>query len=121
MTQEQKQFIIKALQTGIPALAKDHIAALEEVAAIAEAKQEDLDGQEGWKVLNQTRHENIINVLYGSLPFMAEEYVKAYFDAVNAGQAKFNENRKIREEKEKADAEKDQGDEAPVATEKTPA
>lgn len=106
MEQEQKQFIIKALQTGIPALAKEHIEAFEEVIRVSEAKQEDIDGQEGWNILNQTLHSNIINTLRNSVPFMANEYILAYVDAVNGGQAKFNENIKIREEKEKDEAEK---------------
>lgn len=103
MTQEQKQFIIKVLESGIPALAKEHIEAIEEVARVSNAAQEELNGQEGWLFLNQIRHENILNTIQASIPFMADEYISAYFEAVNASQAKFNENIKARQEKEAAE------------------
>ncbi len=103
MTQEQKQFIIKVLESGIPALAREHIEAIEEVARVSNAAQEELNGQEGWLFLNQIRHENILNTIQASIPFMADEYISAYFEAVNACQAKFNENIKARQEKEAAE------------------
>ena len=105
MTQEQKQFIIKALESGIPAIAKEHIAALEEVAKVADAKQEDLNGQEQWNALNPVIHQNIINTVINSFPFMANEYAIAYTEAVRASQEKFDKNIKAREEKEKAEKE----------------
>ena len=105
MTQEQKQFIIKTLQSGIPALAETHVQAFEEVVRVSEAQQEDLNGQEGWQVLNEVYHNNIINTLLASVPFMANEYIASYIEAVNAGQAKFAQNAKVREEKEKAEKE----------------
>ena len=105
MTQEQKQFIIKALESGIPALATEHIAALEEVVHISESKSEDLNGQENWNTLDQRIHANIINTLRSAYPYMADEYIGAYFDAVNVCQSKFAENLKAREEKEAAEKE----------------
>ena len=102
MTQEQKQFIIKALQSGIPAIAQEHIAALEEVATIAEAKQEELEGAENFKILDPRRHENIIRAIQGSCPYMADDIILPYDADVRACQAKFAENIKAREEKEKA-------------------
>ena len=111
MTQEQKQFIIKAIESGIPAIAKEHIAALEEVAKDADAKQEELEGQEQWNVLTPAYHQNIIETVINSFPFMASEYVVSYSEAVKAGQAKFAENIKAREAKEKADKEAESKDE----------
>ncbi len=105
MTQEQKQFIIKALESGIPAIAKEHIEALEEVAKVAEAKQEELEGVEGFHILDQRRHENIIRAIQGSCPYMADDIILPYDAAVRACQAKFNENIKAREAKEKAEKE----------------
>ncbi len=119
MTQEQKQFIIKALQSGIPAIAKRHIEAIEEVARVAEAKREDLNGQEDWKILNQRRHENIMETIFASVPFMADEYVRAYCDAVNISQSKFTENRNARLAKE--EAEKKSAEAQPVPAEDTSA
>lgn len=108
MTQEQKQFIIKVLQSGIPAMATEHIEALEEVTRIAEAKQEDLNGIEGFQILDQRRHENIIRTIQGSCPYMANDVILPYDAAVRACQAKFAKNIEAREEKEKA--EKESGD-----------
>ena len=112
MTQEQKQFIIKALQSGIPAIAKAHIDAVEEVARIAETKQEDLNGQEDWGILNQLLHENIVSTLRASVPFMADEYLGAYYEAINIAQAKFTTNKNKRLAKE--EAEKKAAEETPT-------
>ena len=114
MTQEQKQFIIKALQTGIPAIAREHIDALEEVARIADTKQEELNGQEMFALLNQEILDVTIKTIRASAPYMAEEYLTAYQTAVNVCLVKFDENRKAREEREKADAEKSEEGEAPA-------
>ena len=103
MTQEQKQFIIKALQSGIPALAKGHIDALEELVQIDETKQEELEGAEDFKVLNQLIYENTISVLNAVYPFMAQEFIFAYADAVRRCNAKFAVNVKVRLEKEEAE------------------
>ncbi len=100
MTQEQKQFIIKALESGIPAIAREHIEALEEVAKVAEAKQEELEGVEGFHILDQRRHENIIRAIQGSYPYMADDIILPYDAAVRACQAKFAENIKAREAQE---------------------
>lgn len=105
MTQEQKQFITMALESGIPAIAKEHIEALEEVARIAEAKQEELKGAESFQLLDLRRHENIIRAIQGSCPFMANDILPPYDAAVRACQAKFDENIKAREAKEKAEKE----------------
>lgn len=103
MTQEQKQFIIKALETGIPALAQEHIAAVEEVAKIAAANQEDINGQEAWQFLNEARHDVIIKTIRISFPFMANDLLNAYYSAINAAQAKFDRN--IQAKKEQTEAE----------------
>lgn len=103
MTQEQKQFIKKVLLTGIPAIAKAHVDAIEEVARIAETKQEDLNGQEDWEILNQLLHENIVSTLRASAPFMADEYIGAYYEAINIAQAKFTANKNERLAKEQAE------------------
>ena len=116
MTQEQKQFIIKALQTGIPAIAQEHIEALEEVAKIAEAKQEELDGQEVWKVLDEARHATIVKTIRCSLPFMAEELISAYYNAISIAQEKFAENVKARQQAEQ-DAREGAGDAETAAQE----
>ena len=113
MTQEQKQFIIKALQTGIPAIAKEYIEALEEVARIADTRQEELGGIETFACLNQEIFNVTLKVIQASAPFMASEYVNAYNTAVNVCLAKFDENRKAREAKEKAEAEKEKVMEMP--------
>lgn len=105
MTQEQKQFIIKALESGIPAIAREHIEALEEVAKIAEAKQEELEGAESFQLLDQRRHENIIRAIQGSYPYMANDIILPYDAAIRSCQAKFAENIKAREAKEKAEKE----------------
>ena len=119
MTQEQKQFIIKALQSGIPAIAKAHIDAVEEVARIAETKQEDLNGQEDWGILNQLLHENIVSTLRASVPFMADEYLGAYYEAINIAQAKFTTNKNKRLAKE--EAEKKSAEETPTQVDGEPA
>lgn len=112
MTQEQKQFIIKALEGGIPAMAKEHIEALEEVASISEAKQEDLKGAEGFQLLDIRRHENIIRAIQGSYPYIANDVILPYDAAIRTCQAKFAENVKAREEKEKAEKEAEGKEEA---------
>ena len=101
MTQEQQQFIIKALQTGIPALAQEYISALEEVARIADTKSEELNGQDQFQILNQEIFDVTIKVLQASAPYMAFEYINAYNDSVNVCNVKLAENRTAREEKEK--------------------
>lgn len=111
MTQEEKQFIIKALRTGIPAIASECIAALEEVDRLSNAKQEDLNGAEKFSSLNQEIFDLTVKVIAASAPYMASEYTNAYVRAVDVCQAKFNENRKARETKEKAEAEKAQTEE----------
>ena len=115
MTQEQKQFIAKALQTGCPALAQEYISALEELTRVADAKQEELNGLETFSTLNQEIFDVTIKVIKASAPYMASEYTDAYVLAVNVCQAKFNENKRVREEKEKAEAEKAQSEEAPAS------
>lgn len=105
MTQEQKQFIIKALESGIPAIAKEHIEAFEEVARIEEATLEDLKGAEKFEYLNQTIYETTIKTLYAAYPYMTADIVIPYGEAVKACNAKFAENIKAREEKEKAEKE----------------
>lgn len=105
MTQEQKQFIIKALQSGVPAIAQEHIAALEEVVRVAGAKQEELNGAEGFQALNQEILNVTFKVLQASAPYMAREYINAYASDITACQNKFNENKTAREEKEKAASE----------------
>ena len=114
MTQEQKQFIIKALQTGCPALAQEYISALEEVTHIADTKSEELNGQEQFQILNQEIFGITIKVLQASAPYMAFEYINAYNGAVNVCNVKFAENRTAREEKEKAEAEKEKPKEKPT-------
>ena len=114
MTQEEKQFIIKALQTGIPAIAKEHIEALEEVDRISNAKQEDLNGEEKFTLLNQEIYDVTLKTVYASAPYMAKEYASAYFTAVCACKEKFEENRKAREAKEAAE----KPEEDPVADKK---
>ena len=105
MTQEQKQFIIKALQCGVPALSEEYIAALEEAVRISETKQEDLKGAEDFQILDRVIYEITLKTLRASypMPFMAEEYIRAYAETVNACAAKFQENAKAREEREKAE------------------
>ena len=111
MTQEQRQFIIKALQTGIPTLAQEYIAALEEVDRISNAKQEELNGVETFSALNQEIFDVTLKVVAASVPYMATEYNNAFVRAINVCQAKFNVNVKAREDKEKAEAEKAQTEE----------
>ncbi len=118
MTQEQKQFIIKALQTGIPALAKEPIEALEEVDQISNANQEDLNGMETFSLLTQEIFDLTIKAVAASAPYMAKEYIELYVRAVNNCQAKFAENRKAREEKEKAEGEKAEVKESPRSAKK---
>lgn len=107
MTSEQKQFIIKALQTGVPALAEEYIAALEELTRLADTKQEELKGVETFTALTQEIFDVTIKVIQASAPYMASEYLNAYNTAVNVCLAKFAESRKAREEKEKAEAERE--------------
>lgn len=104
MTEDQQQLVSKALQSGIPALAKEHIAALEEVVKLATAKPEELNGIENFQVLNQNIYENTIKTLSASYPFMAGEVIQPYVETVQACQAKFAENIKAREEREKTEA-----------------
>ena len=114
MTQEQKQFITKALITGIPAIAQEHIAALNEVERIAGTPSDKLNGQERFEVLNQEVYNVTVKVLRASAPYMASEYIEAYNEDVNVCNAKFAENIQAREEKEKAEAEKAEKAEAPA-------
>ena len=118
MTQEQKQFIIKALQTGCPALAQEYISALEEVTHIADTKSEELNGQEQFQILNQEIFDVTVKVLRASAPYMAFEYINAYNEAVNICNAKLSENRAAREAKEKVEAEKEKIVEIPAAKKK---
>lgn len=115
MTQEQKQFIIKALQTGIPAIAQEHIDALEEVANIASARQEDLAGQEKFKFLDQEVYDVTVKTIRASAPFMANEYLSAYSTDVDVCQAKFARNMQARQEKETSGVEDAEEKEAPTA------
>lgn len=110
MTQEQKQFIIKALQTGIPAIAQEYIAALEEVTSIADMPQEEINekGIENFEVITQERYNTTVKVIKASAPYMADEYLIAYNSAVDVCNAKFKVSVKAREEKEKAETEKEQ-------------
>lgn len=106
MTQEQKQFIIKALESGIPAIAREHLDALEEVTRIEEAKQEDLNGAECFEILNQTIYETIIKVINASYPFMAAEFYMPFMRAVKTCNSKFSENAKARQEREESEKKK---------------
>ena len=119
MTQEQKQFIIKALQTGIPAIAQEYIEALEEVTSIADMPQEELNKNciENFNVLNQERFDTTVKVIKVSAPFMSREYLIAYSSAVDVCNAKFRVSIKAREEREKAESEKAQV-EAEIASDK---
>lgn len=106
MTGEEYQLIKKAIEKGIPAIAQEHLRALDEVEAIAKAEQDELDGAEGFKVLNQSVHETIVKVLIAAYPLMADEVVAAYVGAVNECLEKFNANIQARLKKEE-EAEKE--------------
>lgn len=108
MTAEAKQLIVKAIEKGIPAIAQEHIRALDEVEFVAGAKQEELGGAEGFKSLNQSIHETIIKVLVASYPFMADEIVQQYCDAVNECLRKFDVNAKARQAAEQKVSKKKQ-------------
>ncbi len=100
MTVEEKQLMVKAIEKGIPAIAQEHLRALDEVEHIAESEQESLEGAEGFKILNQSIHDTIIKVLIAAYPLMADEVVAAYVGAVNECLAKFNANIQARQARE---------------------
>ena len=117
MTGEEYKLITKAIEKGIPAIAQEHIRALEEVEFVAGAKIEELDGAEGFKSLNQVIHETIIKVIVAAYPFMADEVVAAYVGAVNECLEKFNANIQARVAKEKeSETEEKPTDEVEVPT-----
>ena len=98
MTQEQKQFIIKALESGIPAIA--HIRALDELVQIEGSSIEELNGMENFTILNSVIYETIIKTIVASYPFMANTVIQPLVNAVRTCNAKFDEVARLRQEKE---------------------
>lgn len=100
MTQEQKQFIIKALESGIPAIAQEHIRALDELVQIEGSSIEELHGVENFTILNSVIYETMVKTIIASYPFMANTIIQPLVDAVRTCNAKFEEVARLRQEKE---------------------
>ena len=97
MTKDEKQLIVKAVEHGIPAIAPECLRALDEAEQVANAKQEKLNGAEGFEVLNQAIYNTIIKTIVASYPFMADEVAGTFARAVNECNQKFGLNIQARQ------------------------